>query len=345
MSDYKVKDLIDRYVYDVTRRLPQDQRVDIEKELRSLIDDMLQARTGGMPPAVEDVTAVLKELGRPWDLAAKYRGSKRYLIGPNYFDIYLLVLKIVLAATGFALVVALIVSSVATPPQHAISAVAHTFGSIISGLVQAFAYVTLAFALAEHFGKNAPWKNENWNPKDLPPVPSANKKDTLTIKRSEPIVGLVFGVLGLVIFNAIPWILGYVVATDGMVSVPVFNLEMLRSLLLLINVMICLGMLKDLLRLIAGRYTLPISLSIVAINIAMLILNIVIFLPPAIWNQSFLPDLHAATGIELFASQGALAFWKLLPTVIVILSTIGYVSDTGVTLYRGIKGSLKSETI
>jgi hypothetical protein len=190
------------------------------------------------------------------------------------------------------------------------------------------------------------FKEMDWNPKDLPPVPPANQKDTVTIKRGDPIAGLIFGVIGLVIFNAIPWILGYVVASDELVSVPVFNLDVLRSMLLLINVLICLGMLKDVLRLIAGRYTLKISLAIAAINMAMLVLNIVIFLPPAIWNADFLTSLYAATGIDLFASQGAQAFWTMLPTIIVVLSSIGYVSDTGVTLYRGFReASWRSEAL
>ncbi len=307
MSENRVKDIIDRYVYDVARRLPQAQRDDIEQELRGLIDDMLHTRTGDLEPTIDDVTAVLKELGQPQELAGKYRGTKRYLIGPDFFDIYWLVLKIVLAASGFGLVVALIVGNIATPPQNAISAVAKTFGGIISGLVQAFAYVTIAFALVERFSKSAPGKID-WNPKDLPPVPTANQRDTITIKRSEPIAGLIFGVIGLVIFNAMPWILGYVVASDQLVSIPVFNLEVLRSMLLLINLLICLGMLKDVLRLVAGRYTLKVSVAIAAINIAMLVLNIVIFLPPAIWNAGFLTSLYAQTGIEIFASQGAKAF-------------------------------------
>lgn len=335
----KAGELIDRYVYDVTRRLPQEQRADIDKELRSLIDDMITARTNGSEPSVEDVTAVLKELGCPQELAAKYRGTKRHLIGPDYYDIYWLVLKIVLAATGLGLVIALIVGSVATPPENAISVVAQSIGGIIGGLIQAFAFVTIAFALVERFGKDAHFKNMDWNPKDLPPVPD-NKKDTMTIKRADPIAGLIFGVIGLVIFNVMPWILGYVTTVEGMVSVPVFNLDVLNSMLLLINVLICLGMIKDMLRLIAGRYTLKISLAIAAINIAMLVLNIVIFLPPAIWNADFLTSLYAATGAEFFVSQGAQAFWALLPTIIVVLGTIGYVSDTGVTLYRGARGSI-----
>ncbi len=343
MSTNKVKEMIDRYVYDVARRLPQAQRDDIEKELRGLIDDMLLARTGDRAPDENDVTAVLKELGRPQELAAKYRDTKRYLIGPEYYDIYWLVLKIVLGVSGIGLVIALIVSNVMTPPQNAFGAVIESFGGIISGLVQAFAYVTIAFALVERFGKQSPLKEMDWDPKDLPPVPPANQKDTITIKRGDPIAGLIFAVIGLVIFNTMPWVFGFASAwvSSGQetVFIPVFNLDVLRSMLPLINVLICLGMLKDVLRLIAGRYTLKVSLSIAAVNIAMLVLNIVIFLPPAIWNASFLTSLYAATGAELFASQGAQAFWVLFPTIIVVLASIGYVSDTGVTLYRGVRGS------
>ena len=78
-------DLIDRYVYQVVRRLPQSQRADIEAELRGLIDDMLSARGGGKR---EDVIAVLRELGRPAELAFRYSGSRRSLIGPEYYDTY-----------------------------------------------------------------------------------------------------------------------------------------------------------------------------------------------------------------------------------------------------------------
>lgn len=40
-------ELIDRYIYAVTKKLPQKQREDIEKELRTLIDDMLEERCAG----------------------------------------------------------------------------------------------------------------------------------------------------------------------------------------------------------------------------------------------------------------------------------------------------------
>ncbi len=338
----KAKELIDRYVYDVTRRLPQEQRADIEKELGSLIDDMLAARTGEAEASADDVTAVLKELGRPSELAAKYRGTKRHLIGPDYYDLYMLVLKIVLAATGFGLVIALIVGSLATLPENAFSTAAQSFWGIISGLFQAFAYVTIAFALTERFSKKLPESFE-WNPKDLPPVPSMNKKDTLIIKRGDPIAGLVFGVIGLVIFNAMPWIFGFVTGAEGLVSIPIFNLDVLLSLLPLINLSLCLSMLKDVIRLIAGRYTMKVSISLAIINAALIVLAIVVFLPPAIWNANFMSSLHTATGAAFFAEPLANTFWTNLPTIIVVLSVFGYVVDSIVTIYRGARGSAMFE--
>jgi hypothetical protein len=37
-------EMIDRYVYAVTKRLPEKQREDVSDELRGLIEDMLEAR-------------------------------------------------------------------------------------------------------------------------------------------------------------------------------------------------------------------------------------------------------------------------------------------------------------
>ena len=93
-------DLIERYLYAVAKRLPKEQRADIEKELAGLIDDMLAEKAAGGEPSPEDVRAVLLELGKPADLAAKYRGSKNCLIGPDYYGFYITVLKIVLAAVA-----------------------------------------------------------------------------------------------------------------------------------------------------------------------------------------------------------------------------------------------------
>lgn len=62
----KVMDLINRYIYAVTQKLPESQRADIEKELQGLVEDMLEDRGVGVETAsLEEVEQVLLELGPP----------------------------------------------------------------------------------------------------------------------------------------------------------------------------------------------------------------------------------------------------------------------------------------
>jgi hypothetical protein len=93
----KTNDLIERYVYAISRQLPAKSREDTAKELRTLIADMLAERGAEQEPSEEDVRAVLTELGRPDELAQKYLPAQRNcLIGQPHFRVYQLVLKIVL---------------------------------------------------------------------------------------------------------------------------------------------------------------------------------------------------------------------------------------------------------
>ncbi|MDF2536663.1 MAG: hypothetical protein K0R18_2825, partial [Bacillales bacterium] len=98
-------ELIERYIYavtkrlpeaqredvaKVTKRLPEAQREDVAKELRGNIEDMLSDN-----PSQHEIEGVLIELGEPSKLATEFRGKKRYLIGPEHFDQYISILKIV----------------------------------------------------------------------------------------------------------------------------------------------------------------------------------------------------------------------------------------------------------
>ena len=97
--------LIEVYIQEVTRRLPEKSREDIALELRSTIEDMLPDDYNE-----EDVKLVLEKLGSPASLASGYQDQPMYLIGPRYFDVYVTLLKMILPIAG---VIALI-SMVAT---------------------------------------------------------------------------------------------------------------------------------------------------------------------------------------------------------------------------------------
>ena len=75
--------LIEVYIQEVTRRLPEKSREDIALELRSTIEDMLPDDYNE-----EDVKLVLEKLGNPASLASGYQDQPMYLIGPRYFDVY-----------------------------------------------------------------------------------------------------------------------------------------------------------------------------------------------------------------------------------------------------------------
>jgi hypothetical protein len=325
---HPANDLIDRYVYQVIKRLPQTQRTDIEAELRGLIDDMLSARGSA---GRDDVIAVLRELGRPAELAAKYSGSKRHLIGPEYFDIYLLVLKIVLAASTLGMVLVQVIGYVATPPESVWQAIGQFFAAVFTGLIQAFAWVTGVFALIERLAKGSPCKDQDWNPAELPPLP----EQKAAIKRSEPIVGIVFTVLFLVILNVSPQLFSAYIHVDGVLhTAPVFDLAVFYRQLPLIDVMICLGLVKELLRLIVGRYTLPLSLALTVLNVAAMIMFIFLFGPASgIWN----PDFMAQIGTEWSLSAGAAHLWSLVPKILVGLCIFGNVVDSIQLIVRGFR--------
>jgi len=62
-------DLINRYVHDVTRRLPERLREDVSAELRALLSEEL----AGQPnPDLEAAKALLLRFGAPDDVAARY---------------------------------------------------------------------------------------------------------------------------------------------------------------------------------------------------------------------------------------------------------------------------------
>ena len=132
-------DLLNRYVYDVTRRLPEKQRAEIDKELRGLISDMLVERLGEAEPSRGDVEAVLMELGNPADLADNYRGTRRYLIGPDYFDRYASILKLVAGAVFLGISIALAVSYAVNPPDSIVTAFSRYLSSVLGAMLQVFA--------------------------------------------------------------------------------------------------------------------------------------------------------------------------------------------------------------
>ncbi len=318
-------ELIDRYIEAVVKYLPVKQRPDIEKELRTLIEDMLQQRTGERAPEQADVEAVLTELGDPRKLTDNYRGTGRYLIGPVFFEIYWLVLRIVMAAAGGGVLIATAVSLAANPTGDVFAALSRILGSLFSALVSSFGFVTLIFALNERFndqGREELEKlQEKWTPAMLPPksVPS------LKIKRGDPIAAIIFGIIALIIVNVNLDMIGIFYQHNGLnYMTPLFS-DLIHVFIPWISLSIGVMILIEGLKLFTGRWTVSIILGTLVQKILGLVIALQMFADARILNSGFFSKID-----ELFNTSHA-AWPTDLPAQvckwIIIIAIIAFVID------------------
>ena len=207
------KEWIDRYVNEVGRRLPGKQRADVELEMRSLIEDELDAleRTAEEP----DVLAVLAQFGPPDEMAVRY-GAPDYLIGPVLLPVFRLVAGLVLTIQAAVILFALAVNAgVGGALNNPFETLAGTAGS----LLQTFGMIVLIFALVERFGQvQSKQETKAWDPRTLPAV-----EDRDRIKVGELIASMIFLTVLIVLFNAFPnWTAVMRFGEDGMV-VPIMS--------------------------------------------------------------------------------------------------------------------------
>lgn len=327
-ESYK-EDIISRYVYAVTKRLPFSQRADIEKELRSLIDDMLLERCGDNAPTSKDIDEVLIELGAPDELAQRYSEHPNYLIGPEYYDTYLLIMKIVIPCVTFGLFIANVVLAVFSSGQNIITAVGSFLAATFMALVQAFAFITLGFAGAEYFKRKGRSQKpkENWYPNMLPPLQPQHKE----IKKSEAITGIIFSCLIIILFNFAPQLIGFYFFSSEMKIVPIFNMEYYNNVLPLFNLCFILGLAREIIKLTIGRYTVGLCVATIVANLASLITVFFIFNSGKVLNPSITAEFQkigtSGTGLQLFYNfeqffLAVIAFALILDIAVVVIRTI-----------------------
>lgn len=238
--------LIERYIYAVTKRLPRKNREDVSLELRGLIEDMLEERCGGETPSEKDIRVVLTELGTPQELYAKYdEDADKCLIGQPYFSTYKLVLKIALVGVSIGMLVTGLIQQIIEPRMW-VDAVSQIISLLCDGLVSAFAFVTLLFAFFQYKGIRI---NESFNLDELPSVPKKKQE----ISRLDAIIGIGFDVVFLAIFLAAPQLLG-MYRGDGGEIIPMFNVAAIRASWVVIVLFGALGIVREVVKLLEGRY-------------------------------------------------------------------------------------------
>lgn len=162
-------ELIGRYIQEVIRRLPPNQRADVGRELRSSLLDALEDRFGPEPTWTQ-AAILLRETGPPARIAASYRPADRYLVGPEWYPTFTRVLRIVLGALAATLVAATAVNLLVRPEAEIGAALLGLLSaSFESGLI-AFAIVVAVFHLLQRTEAAPARSAERWDPEDLPPA-------------------------------------------------------------------------------------------------------------------------------------------------------------------------------
>jgi hypothetical protein len=159
-------DLIEEYLKAVAALLPRAQREDIVAELRDTVLTRKEEREAGLgrPLTPDEIEALLREVGHPVVVAARYGEGPQHVVGPMLYPYWLFAVKVVLVIQAILAGVVFVVSSLA-------------YGDIGYGFVRALAVGVTGSATLIGFATAAAWLIErhririgyldNWRVKDL----------------------------------------------------------------------------------------------------------------------------------------------------------------------------------
>ncbi|MEJ6788816.1 hypothetical protein BrevBR_04635 [Brevundimonas sp. BR2-1] len=160
-------DMIDRYLNAVAAQLPQDERADIVAELRDLILSRFEAKEEelGRPLTEDEQEAILREIGHPLVVAARYRKGPDSLVGPQLFPYWLFGVKagllVLLAVQAIGLFIHLISGT-----DDAGQAISHAFHGFFSSGLTLIGVATVAAAIFEQYDIRPKWMTQ-WRVRDL----------------------------------------------------------------------------------------------------------------------------------------------------------------------------------
>ncbi|MDQ3004388.1 MAG: hypothetical protein M3R47_03280 [Chloroflexota bacterium] len=314
--------LIDRYIAEVGKHLPGKQRADIEAEIRSTLEDMLEERKQAEGAVSEaQVIELLKDYGAPRDVADSYVGP-RYLIGPRIYPTFELVTRIVLivlfavALAGLGLGLA---RSTLTGSEF-LKTIADSALGLFGGLITAFGNIVLAFAILERVLPAKEFEEEEkWDPSQL-----AREPDPDRVKFSEQIFEAFFLVVFLVIFNLYPGVIGigFFNENDWEFISPILT-EAFFSYLPWLNILILLQLAFNMILLRRGWWNTGLRIANIVLELAGIALAIVMLRGPDL--ASLTSAQLAGTPLEdsapLFITLANLVPTLVL-TIVIIVSSI-----------------------
>ena len=342
------KEMTERYIYEVIKRVPPETREEIRLELQSLIEDMC-AEEG------ISVEEVLKKLGDPAEFAKRYRDTSNYLIGPEYYDNYIWVLKLALIGIGISAILSASVNAIIGVENWTelfTKFFTELFTTAINGIYSVVGIVTIVFAILEwqkvkvnlktkkdwsvdELSKNADTV-KTWTPLSLPPVPDKRA----LIKRGDSVAGIIFISAFAAILLFAPQLFG-AFHYDGqkLNSVAcVFNLAEWNHILPIFLLCLFAGLVDEIIRLVMGYHCKVVMFSKIICDAVQIVGAAVLLKVLPFWNPDFTKQLQTAFGVR-FANGDILFYWGTNFFTNLIFAFICLISllEIGVTVYKTLR--------
>ena len=331
-------EMIDRYAAEVGRNLPEKMRPDIERELRSILEDMLDDRgkAEGRAPDEAMVVQMLKEYGPPSKVAESYH-APRYLIGPRIYPLYIMIIKIVLPVLAVLMVVlfGFSVSRSSLDLAGMGRVLAELIGSFIQAAITFFGAITLAFALTERFNPDLKdfELDKDWDPRKLKPV--VTQPDA--IKTSEVVFETVFSLIGILIFTVYISRVGlYFFSDEVAVFIPILT-DAFKAYIPWLVGLWGLGIAKNIILLGQGHWTPATRWFSIALHAANAVLAAIILQGPPIvdLNPEAVTEMARIniTGFTLESLRNAFQFSVRLAIGIGLIASL---VDMGKEIYQAV---------
>lgn len=318
-----MNNLIKRYVSEVVRHLGEKDRKDVSLELESSILDML-------PPdySDEEVTDVLNSMGDPAKLADTYRSRTRYLIGPDNFDLYLYVLKLVATVLASVTVTISLITMFFTSEPTIAAIITSIFTNTASALSGAFLWVTITFALIDYFKVKT--KEESWSVKDLP---EQTASESLEIKKSESIADIIASAVFIAILTGIlyrnPDV--FAIFIKGQKTIPMFQANLIRPYILVMAILMAFSLLRGIAKIQIGRWTAKLLAASTILDITVTLFLIYVLNRQDLVNPGFIDFIPSAMGS-----------WDRLATLASIFLVAITFLGAGGTIFKVLRNSRKN---
>ncbi|HFJ9455724.1 HAAS signaling domain-containing protein [Bacillus cereus] len=296
--------LIDLYIQEVAKRLPEKNREDITLELRSTIDDMLPEDYNE-----EDVKSVLEKLGSPVSLANGYLDRPMHLIGPRYFDVYTTLLKMIIPIAAVIALISMVAENFIgySGDQAVLNVILQLIGKGIGGIFEVglhvFFWLTVVFVILERTDKDKGIEPlttslKKWTPDDLKNISYIPKKKA--ISKFEVFGGLMWTAVWATLYFYANYLVGvYNGTANGLKFVsPTFNQDVLLQYWPIVVIMIVFEICISLYKLVQGQWTQRLAIGNAILQIAGTIVFIVIVVNPHVFNAGFITYLANAFTIS-----------------------------------------------